>query len=71
MPVEASQVTDALDKVQRTGQEEKYRNIRREVFNFDEVNGQRRVICVGVKLHFNRLLRTRWKDEGLRLLVTL
>lgn len=44
MPVEAKQVTDALDKVQRTV-EEKYRNIRREVFNFDEVlNGQRRVI---------------------------
>jgi preprotein translocase subunit SecA len=44
MPVEAPQVTDALDKVQGTV-EEKYRNIRREVFNFDEVlNGQRRVI---------------------------
>jgi preprotein translocase subunit SecA len=44
MPVEAPQVTDALDKVQSTV-EEKYRNIRREVFKFDEVlNGQRRVI---------------------------
>jgi preprotein translocase subunit SecA len=44
MPVEAPQVTDALDKVQKTV-EEKYRGIRREVFNFDEVlNGQRRVI---------------------------
>lgn len=44
MPVEAPQVTDALDKVQGTV-EEKYRTIRREVFNFDEVlNGQRRVI---------------------------
>jgi preprotein translocase subunit SecA len=44
MPVEAKQVTDALDKVQSTV-EEKYRGIRKEVFNFDEVlNGQRRVI---------------------------
>lgn len=44
MPVEAPQVTDALDKVQRTV-EEKYREIRREVFNFDEVlDGQRKVV---------------------------
>jgi len=44
MPVEAPQVTDALDKVQRAV-EEKYREIRKEIFNFDEVlNGQRKVI---------------------------
>jgi preprotein translocase subunit SecA len=44
MPVEAKQVTESLDKVQRTV-EEKYRAIRNEIFNFDEVlNSQRRVI---------------------------
>jgi preprotein translocase subunit SecA len=44
MPVEAPQVTDALDKVQRAV-EEKYREIRGEIFKFDEVlNAQRRVI---------------------------
>jgi preprotein translocase subunit SecA len=44
MPVEAPQVTEALDKVQGVV-EEKYREIRKEIFNFDEtVNTQRRVI---------------------------
>ena len=44
MPVEAPQVTEALDKVQRTV-EEKYREIRGEIFKFDEVlNGQRKAI---------------------------
>jgi preprotein translocase subunit SecA len=44
MPVEAPQVTDALDKVQKVV-EEKYREIRKEIFNFDEVlNGQRKAI---------------------------
>lgn len=44
MPVEAQQITDALDKVQRAV-EDKYREIRKEVFSFDEVlNGQRRVV---------------------------
>lgn len=44
MPVEAQQVTDALDNVQKAV-EEKYREIRKEIFNFDEVlNSQRRVI---------------------------
>lgn len=44
MPVEAAQVTEALDKVQRTV-EDKYRQIRTEIFNFDEtLNGQRQVI---------------------------
>jgi preprotein translocase subunit SecA len=44
MPIEAPQVTDALDKVQRVV-EEKYREIRKEIFNFDEVlNGQRKAI---------------------------
>lgn len=44
MPVEAPQVTDALNKVQRQV-EQKYREIRKEIFNFDEVlNGQRRAI---------------------------
>uniref|UniRef100_A0A7S2YPR9 SecA family profile domain-containing protein n=1 Tax=Entomoneis paludosa TaxID=265537 RepID=A0A7S2YPR9_9STRA len=44
MPVEAPQVTEALDKVQKAV-EEKYRDIRREIFNFDEVlSGQRRAI---------------------------
>lgn len=44
MPVEAPQVTDALDKVQRVV-EQKYRDVRRQVFNFDEVlNDQRRAI---------------------------
>jgi preprotein translocase subunit SecA len=44
MPVEAPQVTEALDKVQNAV-EEKYREIRGEIFKFDEVlNGQRKVI---------------------------
>ena len=44
MPVEAQQVTEALDKVQKQV-EEKYRAIREEIFNFDEVlNGQRKAI---------------------------
>ena len=44
MPIEAKQVTEALDKVQRAV-EEKYREIRREIFNFDDVlNSQRRAI---------------------------
>lgn len=44
MPVEAPQVTEALDKVQKAV-EEKYRDIRNEIFKFDEVlNGQRNVI---------------------------
>jgi preprotein translocase subunit SecA len=43
MPVEAPQVTDALNKVQ-SAVEQKYRDIRKEIFNFDDVlNGQRRV----------------------------
>jgi preprotein translocase subunit SecA len=44
MPVEAPQVTDALDKVQKVV-EQKYRSIREEIFRFDEVlNTQRKVI---------------------------
>lgn len=44
MPVESPQVTEALDKVQATV-EEKYREIRKEIFNFDDVlNSQRRAI---------------------------
>ena len=44
MPVEAPQVTDALNKVQ-AAVEEKYRSIREEIFRFDEVlNSQRKVI---------------------------
>ena len=44
MPVEAQQITDALNKVQ-SAVEEKYRDIRKEIFSFDEVlNGQRSVI---------------------------
>jgi preprotein translocase subunit SecA len=44
MPVEAPQVTEALDKVQ-IAVEEKYREIRGEIFKFDEVlSGQRKVI---------------------------
>ncbi|CAJ1966772.1 unnamed protein product [Cylindrotheca closterium] len=44
MPVEAPQVSEALDKVQRAV-EEKYREIRGEIFKFDEVlNGQRNII---------------------------
>eukprot|EP00978_Attheya_sp_CCMP212_P025852 scaffold83974_cov46-Attheya_sp.AAC.3 len=44
MPVEAPQVTKALDNVQ-AAVEEKYREIRQQIFNFDEVlNSQRRVI---------------------------
>ena len=44
MPVEAPQVTETLDKVQKIV-EEKYREIRGEIFKFDEVlNDQRRVI---------------------------
>ena len=44
MPVEAPQVTDALNNVQ-TAVEEKYREIRGQIFDFDEVlNGQRKAI---------------------------
>jgi len=44
MPVEAPQVTKALDKVQRAV-EEKYEEIREQILNFDEIlNGQRSVI---------------------------
>ena len=44
MPVEAPQVSKALDSVQRTV-EEKYEEIREQILNFDEVlNGQRSVI---------------------------
>ena len=44
MPVEAPQVSEALDKVQGAV-EEKYREIRGEIFKFDEVlNSQRRAI---------------------------
>eukprot|EP00560_Eucampia_antarctica_P004273 CAMPEP_0197837672 /NCGR_PEP_ID=MMETSP1437-20131217/32846_1 /TAXON_ID=49252 ORGANISM="Eucampia antarctica, Strain CCMP1452" /NCGR_SAMPLE_ID=MMETSP1437 /ASSEMBLY_ACC=CAM_ASM_001096 /LENGTH=949 /DNA_ID=CAMNT_0043444883 /DNA_START=257 /DNA_END=3106 /DNA_ORIENTATION=+ len=44
MPVEAPQVTDALDKVQ-LAVEEKYREMREQIFNFDDIlNAQRRVI---------------------------
>jgi len=44
MPVEAPQVTDALDKVQ-IAVEEKYREIREQILNFDTVlNSQRKVI---------------------------
>lgn len=44
MPVEAPQVSAALDKVQKAV-EEKYRSIRNEIFRFDEVlNAQRKVI---------------------------
>eukprot|EP00585_Thalassiosira_rotula_P006595 CAMPEP_0196134188 /NCGR_PEP_ID=MMETSP0910-20130528/3146_1 /TAXON_ID=49265 /ORGANISM="Thalassiosira rotula, Strain GSO102" /LENGTH=999 /DNA_ID=CAMNT_0041394035 /DNA_START=145 /DNA_END=3144 /DNA_ORIENTATION=+ len=43
MPVEAPQVTDALDKVQ-LAVEEKYRDIRGQIFDFDEVlDGQRKI----------------------------
>ena len=43
MPVEAPQVTDALNKVQ-LAVEEKYRDIRGQIFDFDNVlNDQRRV----------------------------
>lgn len=44
MPVEAPQITEALDKVQ-VAVEEEYREIREQILNFDEVlNSQRRVI---------------------------
>lgn len=44
MPVEAPQITDALDKVQKAV-EEQYREIRGEIFGFDDVlSGQRTVI---------------------------
>lgn len=44
MPVEAPQVSEALDKVQRAV-EDKYRSIREEIFRFDDVlNSQRKVI---------------------------
>lgn len=44
MPIEAPQVAEALDKVQQAV-EQKYREIRGEIFKFDEVlNGQRKVI---------------------------
>lgn len=41
MPVEAPQVTEALDKVQNSV-EEKYRDIRGEIFRFDETLDQQR-----------------------------
>mmetsp|Transcript_12446 Transcript_12446/g.19173 ORF Transcript_12446/g.19173 Transcript_12446/m.19173 type:complete len:984 (+) Transcript_12446:67-3018(+) len=41
MPVEAPQVTEALDKVQRSV-EEKYRDIRGEIFRFDETLDEQR-----------------------------
>jgi len=44
MPVEAPQVTKALDKVQQTV-EEKYREMREQILQFDDIlNQQRRVI---------------------------
>ena len=44
MPVEAPQVSDALDKVQ-VAVAEKYREMREQIFNFDDIlNAQRRVI---------------------------
>ncbi|KAL3908321.1 MAG: hypothetical protein SGILL_008526, partial [Bacillariaceae sp.] len=44
MPVEAPQVSEALDKVQ-VAVEDKYRNIRGEIFKFDQIlNTQREVI---------------------------
>jgi preprotein translocase subunit SecA len=44
MPVEAAQISEALDKVQKAV-EQKYRDIRKEIFSFDEVlNSQRTVI---------------------------
>ena len=44
MPVEAPQVTDALDRVQSVV-EEKYQEIREQILNFDEtLNSQRKVI---------------------------
>ena len=44
MPVEAPQVTDALDNVQRAV-ESKYREIREQIFDFDEIlSGQRQAI---------------------------
>ena len=44
MPVEAPQITDALDKVQAVV-EEKYQEIREQILNFDEtLNSQRTVI---------------------------
>jgi preprotein translocase subunit SecA len=44
MPVEAPQVSEALDKVQ-SAVEAKYREIRGEIFKFDEIlNSQRKVI---------------------------
>ncbi|KAL7563001.1 hypothetical protein ACA910_013526 [Epithemia clementina (nom. ined.)] len=44
MPIEAPQVTDALDNVQRAV-ESKYREIRGQIFEFDEIlNGQRQAI---------------------------
>jgi preprotein translocase subunit SecA len=44
MPIEAPQVKNALDKVQRAV-EQKYRDIRGEIFKFDEVlDNQRRII---------------------------
>lgn len=46
MPVEAPQISDALDKVQ-VAVEEKYREIREQILNFDEVlNSQRRVTYI-------------------------
>lgn len=49
MPVEAPQVSDALDKVQETV-EEKYREMRGQILQFDSIlNEQRRVIYNGRK----------------------
>jgi preprotein translocase subunit SecA len=43
MPIEAPQITDALNKVQ-LAVEEKYRDIRGQIFSFDEVlNDQRKI----------------------------
>lgn len=63
MPVEAPQITDALDKVQRAV-EEKYREIRKEIFSFDEVlNGQRTVIYAR-----RRDILTSSPDESLQIM---
>jgi preprotein translocase subunit SecA len=42
MPVEAPQISEALDKVQKAV-EEKYRDIRKEIFSFDEVLNSQRI----------------------------
>ena len=43
MPVEAPQISEALDKVQKAV-EEKYRDIRKEIFSFDEVLNSQRIV---------------------------